>query len=192
MERKQTSPWRRLARRIGKRRMLKAMNLWPPFLGAGVRVAEVAEDLSSFEVELRLWPWNRNWVGTHFGGSLYAMCDPFFMLILLERLGDDYVVWDKAGSIRYLVPGRGKVRARFAIPPERLAEIRAAADRDGRHDARFEAVVEDARGAPVARVEKVVQVRRADAVPFTARTAPAPAAAGPTDPDRPPGAAAGR
>lgn len=192
MERRQTSPWRWLAGVLGKRRLLKAMNLWPPYLGAGVRLAEVADDLSGFRVELRQRPWNRNWVGTHFGGSLYAMCDPFFMLILLERLGDRYVVWDKAGAIRYVAPGRGTVQARFAISPERVAEIRAAADREGRYEARFEVTVEDAQGRPVARVEKVVHVRRADADGVSPRRGPGAAPAGWSDPDRPPGAAAGR
>ena len=77
---------------------------------------------------MKLRWWNRNYVGTQFGGSLYSMCDPFFMLILVEALGPRYVVWDKAATIRFRRPGRGTVHATFHIPQERIDEIRAAAD----------------------------------------------------------------
>ena len=134
--------------------------IWPPYLGAGVRITRVADDLGSVDVELPLHFWNRNYVGTHFGGSLFAMCDPFFMIILIERLGPGYVVWDKAATIRYRKPGRGTVRARFEIPPERVEEIRRAADADGKIEPTFVAQVLDAQGEVVAEVEKLLSVRR--------------------------------
>jgi hypothetical protein len=68
------------------------MNLWPPFLFSGVHVAEIAPDWRYARVELRLRPWNRNYVGTHFGGNLFAMTDPFWMLLLMHCLGRDYYV----------------------------------------------------------------------------------------------------
>jgi acyl-coenzyme A thioesterase PaaI-like protein len=106
-----------------------------------------------------LRPWNRNYVGTHFGGSLYSLADPWFMLILIEHLGDGYVVWDKSASIRFVKPGRGTVRARFEIPPERVAEIRAEADRAGRAEPVFQVAITDAAGETVAEVEKRISVR---------------------------------
>jgi len=115
------------------------------------------------EVEMRLSPWNRNFVGTHFGGSLYSMCDPFFMLMLMMHLGDRYVVWDKSASIDFLRPGRGTVRARFEMPRERVAEVRAEADEKGKINPTFEVTVVDEQGEPVARVRKVLSVRRKDA-----------------------------
>ncbi len=136
-------------------------NLWAPFLAAGVHVTRVAPGFAAIDVELRMRPWNRNYVGTHFGGSLFAMADPFFMIMLIEQLGKGYVVWDKAGSIRFRKPGRGTVRARFEIPPERLAEIRAAADRDVKVEPRFSVPILDADGEVVAEVEKVISVRKA-------------------------------
>ncbi len=151
-----SSAWRRL-------RFQLMVNLYPPFLGAGVRVNRVADDFHAVEVRMRLHRWNRNYVGTHFGGSLYAMADPFFMIMLIELLGPGYVVWDKAGTIRYLRPGRGTVRARFEIPPERVREIRAAADAGGRVAPTFTAAIVDDAGEVVAEVEKLLSVRRRDA-----------------------------
>src|SRR5512134_3369734 len=117
------SPWRRVLAAVPKHRLFRLMGLYPPYLGAGVRVRDVSPDLRAFGVEMRLRPWNRNYVGTHFGGSLFALADPWFMLILIEHLGSAYAVWDKAASIRFVRPGRGTVRARFEIPAERIAEI---------------------------------------------------------------------
>ncbi len=138
------------------------MGFYPPWLGTGVRVREVSPDLSAVTVEMPLRPWNRNWVGTHFGGSLYSLADPWFVLLLIPALGDRYVVWDKAASIRFVKPGRGTVRARFEIPPGRVAEIRAEADRTGRTEQVFQVAIVDAEGETVAEVEKRLSVRTRD------------------------------
>lgn len=150
----------RLAALIGPRRFLALVRLYPPYLGAGVRVRSVAPDLSLVEVELRLTAWNRNFVGTHFGGSLYAMCDPFFMIMLMTRLGPGYVVWDRSASIDFLRPGRSTVRARFELPEARVEEIRREAARSEKIFPRFEVTVFDPEGQPIARVTKVLYVRR--------------------------------
>lgn len=149
----------RLLSRFPRHRLFRLLGLYPPFLGAGVRVRDVAQDLRSFTVEMPLTRWNRNYVGTHFGGSLYSLADPWFMLILIEHLGAGYVVWDKAASIRFLRPGRGTVRAHFEIPAERIAEIRAEADRAGRAEPVFRVAIVDEAGETVAEVEKRVSVR---------------------------------
>ncbi|MFY9821668.1 MAG: DUF4442 domain-containing protein [Thermoanaerobaculia bacterium] len=138
---------------------LRLLNLYPPYLGAGVRVRPSA-DLRTFEVRMKIRFWNQNYVGTAFGGSLYAMCDPFFMLILIEALGRDYVVWDKAAAIRFRRPGRGTMRATFHIPQERVDEIRAAADAGGKVEPAFTVDVVDDKGEVVAIVEKLLYVRR--------------------------------
>jgi hypothetical protein len=142
------------------------LNLYPPYLGAGVRVRPSA-DLRTFEVRMKIRFWNRNLVGTHFGGSLYAMCDPFFMLILIEALGRDYVVWDKAATIRFRRPGRSTVKATFHIPQERIDEIRAAAEAGGKVEPVFTVNVVDEQGEVVAEVEKLLYVRRKTALSTT-------------------------
>jgi len=103
------------------------MNIWPPFLGAGIRVTHIAEDYSEVRVRMRLHWYNRNYVKTHFGGSLFAMVDPFYMLMYINRIGKEYVVWDKAASIDFLRPGRGTVRARFVLGDEMIENARELA-----------------------------------------------------------------
>jgi len=148
-----------------QRWLLRLVSLWPPFLGAGIRVRLLAKDPLEFESRLRLGWTNRNWVGTHYGGSLYSMCDPFYMIILAEALGPRFVVWDKSATIRYLRPGRGTVRARFAIPTRRIEEIRAEVQSSGRAEPRFECEVLDEAEERVAVVEKVISVRPARVPP---------------------------
>ena len=147
------SAWRR-------RRFKALVNLYGPFLLAGIRVTRVAKDFRSLDVRMSMRPWNRNYVGTHFGGSLFAMADPWFMILLIENLGPGYVVWDKSGAIRFRKPGRGTVRARFEVTPERVEEIRRATDAAGKSEATFTAKIVDADGEVVAEVEKLISIRR--------------------------------
>jgi acyl-coenzyme A thioesterase PaaI-like protein len=152
-----------VARRLGNDRFLKMLRFYPPYFGAGVSVGFVAPDLSVVEVEMKLSGWNRNFVGTQFGGSLYSMCDPFFMLMLMMQLGDGYVVWDKSASVDFLRPGRGKVKARFEMPRSRVDELRRETDEKGKINPVFEVTVTDGGGEAVARIRKVLSVRRKDA-----------------------------
>ncbi len=148
-----------------RRWLIRLLNIYPPYVGAGVRVRS-SPDLQTFDVRMKLRWWNRNYVGTHFGGSLYSLCDPFFMLLLIEQLGRNYIVWDKAATIRFRRPGKGTVHATFHIPPEKVEEIRAAADRGGKVEPLFTVEVKDDRGNLVAEVEKLLYVRRKDANPI--------------------------
>jgi hypothetical protein len=91
------------------------------------------------------------------------MCDPFFMLILLEHMGRDYIVWDKAASIQFLKPGRGTVTATFHISPEQIAEMRTQVDREGRIEPLFNVDVIGEQGEVVAKVEKRLYVRKGKA-----------------------------
>src|SRR5215469_15139021 len=110
------------------RRLYRRINFYPPYLGAAVRVTRIADDFRDAEVEMPLRFYNRNYVGTHFGGSLYSMCDPFYMLMLIHVLGPGYTVWDKAASIRFKKPGKGVMKATFHLSEEKIVQIRAAAD----------------------------------------------------------------
>ncbi|WP_043614997.1 DUF4442 domain-containing protein [Chromobacterium violaceum] len=135
-------------------------NLWPPFLGAGIRVHKLSPDFRQAEVRLKLGLGNRNYVGTHFGGSLYAMTDPFYMLMLLRQLGGDYYVWDKAGRIDYVKPGRGVVRALFHLSDEQLADIRERTAGGDKHLPEMMVEIRDADDELVATVHKTLYVRR--------------------------------
>lgn len=152
----------RMAKAIGTDRFLKALRAYPPYLGAGIVLRSVDRGLTAIEVEMKLRVFNQNFVGTHFGGSLYSMCDPWFMLMLIHQLGEDYVVWDKSATIDFLKPGRGTVRARFDLPREKVAALKADVDEKGKINPTFETVVTDAQGETVARVRKLLSIRRKD------------------------------
>ena len=137
----------------------RLVNLWPPFLGAGIRMVHIAPDMKAIDVEMKLRFWNANYVGTHFGGSLFAMTDPFYMLMLMANLGRNYIVWDKAASIRYRQPGRGKVRAEFRLTDAQLDEIREKLKTVPKYEPVFAVQVKDAQDTVIAEVEKVLHVR---------------------------------
>jgi len=141
-------------------RLRRIFAFWPPFLFAGIRVVRLDEDFRHARVELRERWFNRNYVGTHFGGSLFAMTDPFWMVLAMHALGRDYIVWDKAGEIEFIKPGRGTVSARFDLDDGVLDAIRSATAEGDKHLRWFETDVVDAEGDPVARVRKQLYVRR--------------------------------
>lgn len=135
------------------------VNLWPPFLGAGIRITRITPDFRHIDVAMKWGFLNRNYVGTHFGGSIYAMTDPFFMTILLHNLGPDYIVWDKAAEIRFKKPGKGRLHAHFHISPEEIACIRAEADANYKTEPRFTVHVLNSEGETVAEVDKLLYIR---------------------------------
>lgn len=135
------------------------MNLWPPFLFSGIQVDHIAPDYSRAEVSLHLRWYNRNYVGSHFGGSLFAMTDPFWMLLALRRLGNDYIVWDQAGEIAFVRPGRSTVRASFHLDDASVDSLREEAAGGGKVLRWFDTEVVDTEGEVVARVRKQLYVR---------------------------------
>jgi acyl-coenzyme A thioesterase PaaI-like protein len=138
----------------------RGINAWPPFLFAGIRLTALAGDFRQASVELRQRWYNRNYVGTHFGGSLFAMTDPFWMLLTMRSLGRGYIVWDQAGEIRFLKPGRGTVRAHFHLGEDVLSTMRAATAGGDKYLHWFDTEIRDDAGDIVATVRKQVYVRR--------------------------------
>jgi Domain of unknown function (DUF4442) len=145
-----------------KRHMRIGMNIWAPFLGAGIRVKRLTPDWKEIDVEMKLRWWNANYVGTHYGGSLYSMTDPFYMVMLIENLGKDYIVWDKSASIRFKKPGRGTVSARFRLSDEQIQEIKQALKSQEKIERVFMVDVKDESGNVIAEVEKLLHIRRKD------------------------------
>ena len=141
-------------------RLRRLMNWWPPFLFSGIRVTSVSDDFRGVDVELRQHWYNRNYVGSHFGGSLFAMTDPFWMIMVLRNLGTDYLVWDQAAEIVFVKPGRGTVRCGFRLESDVLDEIRLATANGDKYRHWFAMDVIDGDGGIVARVRKQVYVRR--------------------------------
>ena len=141
------------------------INFWPPFLGAGIRVQRIAPDMKSIDVEMKLRWWNANYVGTHFGGSLFAMADPFYMLMLMANLGRHYIVWDKAATIRYRRPGKGTVRAEFRLTDAQLDDIREKLKTLPKYEPVFTVEIKDEQGTVIAEVEKLLYVRKQELQP---------------------------
>ena len=142
------------------RALRRWINLWPPLLGAGIRIQHIAPDMRAVDVEMKLRFWNANYVGTHFGGSLFAMTDPFYMLMLMANLGRDYIVWDKAATIRYRKPGKGTVRAEFRLSDSQIDDIREKLKTLPKYEPVFSVEVKDQAGVVIAEVEKVIHVRK--------------------------------
>ncbi|MCC9205511.1 DUF4442 domain-containing protein [Arthrobacter sp. zg-Y769] len=136
------------------------MNIWPPFAFTGIRVTRLDPEYLGVSVRLRSYWWNKNVAGVHFGGSLFAMTDPFWMMLLLHHLGSDHVVWDRAAEIEFMKPGKGEVRAEFVLDPADVERLRGLA-RDGEKVLEWFSVdVTDGSGEVVARIRKQVYVRR--------------------------------
>jgi len=102
---------------------------------------------------------NRNYVGTHFGGSLFSMTDPFYMLILSKKLGKDYIVWDKEATIKFKKPGKGTLTAHFNITRKQLQDIKNKADNHYKVEPIFNILVKDGQGDIVAEITKTVYIR---------------------------------
>ena len=139
---------------------IKMINWFPPYIGAGIKLKKVNQDKTRMEVELRKTWFNKNLFGTHFGGSLYAMCDPFYVFIVHNYLGKGYVVWDKSAEIKFIKPGTGKVKAIFEISQEKLLELKAEVDNNGKHTVFFETIITNEDQEVVAKVRKEIYMRK--------------------------------
>jgi acyl-coenzyme A thioesterase PaaI-like protein len=146
--------WERLSTELG---FDQAFEHFAPYVGANVKIRTI--DDNTVESSMALIESNTNYVGTHFGGSLYSMCDPFFMFILMENLGKDYIVWDKAASIEFLKPGTGRVTARFHIPAEELDALKTELAKVRKLDRIYQCEVKDEAGVVVAKMTKTLYIR---------------------------------
>jgi hypothetical protein len=144
--------------------LLFLWNFWPPFRGAGIRIKRVSDDYLAVDVVMKMRWWNRNYVGSHFGGSLYAMTDPFYMFMLIQLMGPEYIVWDKAASIRFKKPGRGTVRCEFRLNQNQVDEYREALKTREKIEPTLVATVLNEKNEVVAEVEKLLYIRRKDSV----------------------------
>lgn len=136
------------------------MNCWPPFVGAAIVVEYISVDWRTIRVGMKLRWYNRNYVKSHYGGNLYSMTDPFYMLMLLRNLGRDYIVWDTAARVKFLKPGRSKVTAHFTLEEEQVEEIRQRAAAVEKLLMNFKVNIFDAQGRKVAVITKTLYIRK--------------------------------
>lgn len=136
------------------------VNYWPPFLAAGIHVDHVSNDHSEVDVSLKLAFWNRNYVGTQYGGSLYSMTDPFYMLMLIKMLGPAYIVWDKGASIDFKKPGTTKVYARFRLSKDQIDQFKAELEHSKKIEPILKVDITDDKGELIAVVTKILYIKK--------------------------------
>ncbi len=145
--------------RITPRRLAIGMSLWIPNLFSGIRVKGFSQDWTRATVELHVNVLTRNYVKTAFGGSMSAMTDPYFFMLVKHQLGREYIVWDTRGEIEFVKPGRGVVTAHFSVPRAKAEELRQRARGGAKVLEWFETEITDRSGEVVARVRREVYVR---------------------------------
>lgn len=143
-----------------KRYLLRLWNLWPPFLFCGIKIIKRTQDDRHIVVKLKLRFWNSNYLGTQYGGAMFSMVDPFYMVMLINNLGSKYTVWDKSANIQYLRPGRTDLITEFRLTEEDLASIRKTVDEHGKMNWVRTVEIKDKEGLIVAEVEKVISIKR--------------------------------
>lgn len=146
--------------KLSRRTKIKMINYYPPYLGAGIKLEYLSQDFKKAVVGMKLRWWNKNMVGTHFGGSLMSMSDPFYMLLFMQNLGRDYIVWDKATTIRFKRPGTGKVTCVFEIDDDLIHALKTEADESGKAEKVLPLFIKNEADEVVCELEKTVYVRR--------------------------------
>lgn len=138
----------------------KMINFYGPFVGAGVKLHHMSPDFRHAKISMKLTFYNKNYMGTQFGGSLYSMTDPWYMLMLIKNLGDSYIVWDKAATINFRKPGKGTVHAEFLLTDDHLNEIKTTLETTNKMDYVFKVEIKDDAGKLIADVDKVLYIRK--------------------------------
>jgi acyl-coenzyme A thioesterase PaaI-like protein len=136
------------------------INVYGPYFGAGVKATYISKDFRHAKVSLPLRWYNRNYVGVHFGGSLYSMIDPFYMLLLMNNLGKEYIVWDQSADIEFIKPGTGTVSATFTLTDEMLTEIREKTADGDKFLPTYPVIIVDEDGEVIAKANKTLYIRR--------------------------------
>ncbi len=135
-------------------------NFWPPFFGAGIKIDSVSADFMRVRMRLKKRFWNRNLVGTQYGGSIYSMVDPIYMAMLLQHLRKDCIVWDKSASVRFRKPGKSDLLAEFELTSQDLAGIRLRLESEPKIDWERQILIKDTEGNTVAEVNKIIHIRK--------------------------------
>ena len=141
----------------------RLLNFYPPYLGAGVHVDWIAENWKEMQVSMACRWYNRNYVGTHFGGSLYSMVDPHLMLLMIQLLGKEYIVWDKQADIEFVKATKRKVSARISISDSDILQIKAQTANGEKYLPEFVISIRDEEGALIAQVKKTLYIRKKQA-----------------------------
>jgi len=135
-------------------------NFFPAYRGTGGRIVYIADDWCEIRVNLPLNWRTRNYVGTIYGGSIYASIDPIYMLMLMKILGPEYTVWDKAAKIRFRKPGREMLFVNFRLEPGEIAEIKTQTESERSIDRIYNVELKDRKGVVHASIEKTLYIAK--------------------------------
>ena len=138
----------------------RVMNFWPPFIGLRIHIEHISPDWRHVRMRMKLGLRNKNYVGSHFGGGLFAMVDPFYMIMMMHQLGSDYLVWDKSARIEFIAPGRTTVYADFRLNDEQLNDVKARTANGEKYEPAYAVDIVDTAGKLVARMEKTLYIRK--------------------------------
>lgn len=148
---------------VSAKTMKRLLNLYPPYLGAGIKVENISQNWNEIRVSMAVRWYNRNAVGTHFGGSIYSMIDPHIMLILMKRLGPDYWIWDKSADIDFIKATKKKITAHIFISDEEIEKIKTLASTGQKQLPQFTIDIIDSDQELIARVNKVIYIKKKNA-----------------------------
>ncbi len=142
------------------------LNHFSPYRGAGIEIEKI--DLKNYHIRVKmpLTIKNQNIVGVQFGGSLYSMVDPFYMLLLMHHLGPKYIVWDKAATISFLSPGRSTVYADIRLDAVEIEHVKDLAKNYAPVYRNYTLSIFDDSGLRIAEVQKTVYIRRKNPHPI--------------------------
>lgn len=143
------------------RRMRWLLNFYPPYFFTRTKVKSISADWRETIVELPKSFLTRNYVGTTFGGTLYAAADPFLMLMLIQILGiENYIIWDKGASIDFKKPARSKLTYRFVVTDEDLLKIDQEITVRGKAIPEFLVEGKDKEGEVCVSVRKLIYIKK--------------------------------
>jgi acyl-coenzyme A thioesterase PaaI-like protein len=143
--------------------VLKIIKFWPPLFASGISVESMNDDLTIVTVQMKQYFYNTNYVGSHYGGSIFSMTDPFYMFMLLHHLKEDHVIWDQSASIDFIKPAKGTIRATFTLNQNTIEEIKKKCLERFNYKPEFEVNIYNEENQIVAKVKKTLYVRRKDA-----------------------------
>jgi len=116
------------------------LNRYAPYKGAGIEIDKIDLANHHIRVKMPLTRKNRNIAGVHFGGSLYSMVDPFYMLLLIHHLG----------------PVHADIRVDF----QEIEQIKALAENYAPVIRNYSLNIFDEAGLRIAEVQKTLYIRR--------------------------------
>lgn len=132
------------------------LNLFPTIRRSSGNVTYLADDYREIHVKLSLNMKRRNYVGSIFGGSIFASVDPYYMFMFTKVLGPEYIVWDKAATTHFIKTGGSTLFAEFNISQAEIDSIKAELAEKGKIEREYHVGLVDKDGEVCATLDKTI------------------------------------